>query len=130
MSAAHAQISPQLSQKAPDAATLVAVGEQRGHVRVIVEFDGPVPASALSPDPAFLARVKAQIKVRQDEIIATHFGSASAPREGRDFPRGLMRFDITPMFAVNVGISELEGLAADSRVVRIHYDQPNAPMRP
>jgi serine protease len=123
----HAQVSPALARKAPDAAEIVATATKKGYVRIIAEFTGPVPASEIRPDSAQLASVKARIAAMQDAIIASHFGSAANPRPGRGFQRGLLRFDISPMFAVNVTKTELEALAADPRIVRIHFDRLNRP---
>jgi hypothetical protein len=125
--ATTAQPSATLSAKAPDAAMITATAEQRGFARIIVEFAAPVPPNEMRPDPAFLASVKARIAASQDAIIAAHFGSASNPSDGKGFARGLRRFDITPGFAVNVDKAELESLAADPRVLRIHYDRPLSP---
>jgi len=124
---AFAQISGVLAGKASDAATMVAMADKKGFVRVIVEFAAPVPAGQLPTDPARLALVKTQIASMQDAIIASHFGSATNPAPGRGFVRGLVRFDITPNFAVNVSKPELEALAADSRVVRINLDELHRP---
>src|SRR5262249_10491830 len=127
-SGSHAeQISQQLAQKAPEAATIVAIAEQNGFVRVIVEFAAPVPPGEMRPDPAFLASLRERIASLQDAIIASHFGSALDPRPGQAFPRGILRFDITPGFAVNVTRAELESLAADPRVVRINLDRLESP---
>jgi hypothetical protein len=124
----HAQqISQQLAQKAPEAAAVVAIAEQNRFVRVIVEFAAPVPPSEMRPDPAFLASLRERIASLQDAIIASHFGSATDPRPGQDFPRAILRFDITPGFAVNVTRAELESLAADPRVVRINLDRLGPP---
>ena len=49
-------------------------------------------ASALQPDPAFLAPVKARIAAAQDTIVGDVFGSATHPREGQGFQRKLVRF--------------------------------------
>jgi len=127
VSAAFAQISGALVQKAVDAAMMVSMADEKGYVRVIVEFAAPVAAGQLPTDPARLAAVKAQIASMQDAIIASHFGSATYPAPGQGFVRGLVRFDITPNFAVNVSKAELEALAADPRVVRINLDQLHAP---
>ena len=124
----HAQqISQQLAQKAPDAATLVNIAAQNGYVRVIVEFAGPVPGGQLQPDPAVIADVKSRVAASQDAIIASHFGSAANPNQGQGFPRGLLRFEITPGFAVNVNNAELNSLAADPSVVRITQDRVYRP---
>ncbi len=122
-SGTRAQSSAELLKKAPDANILSAIAEREGHVRIIVEFSGPLPANQIIADPALLGSVKAQIASIQDAIIATHFASAAHPRNGQGFQRGLLRFDISPMFAVNVSRTELEALAADSRVVHIHLDR-------
>ena len=123
-SAIAQQPSAALLQKSPQATELTAVATQRGHVRVIVEFASPLPPSQIRPDPALLEPLKAQIAARQNAIIATHFGSASNPRPGQGFARRLTRMEISPMFSLNVNRAEMEALAADPRVLRIHYDQP------
>jgi len=125
--AASAQTSDDLAQKASNAAELTSVANQRGHVRVIVEFAGPPEARQLTPDPARIASAKAQIASMQDAIIEARFGSAN-PTSGQGFRRGLLRFDITPHFAVNVNSLELESLAADPRVVHIELDRLHAPV--
>jgi len=51
------------------------------------------------------------------------FGNAANPNQGKGFDRSLQRFDITPMFAINVSRAELDALASDSRVVRIHHNK-------
>ncbi len=126
-SVAHAQVSPALAGKAPDAAEMMDAAGKKGYVRIIAEFAGPVPADQLTPDPARLASIKSRIAAMQDDIVRTHFGSATNPRPGQRFPRGLMRFEIRPMFAVNVNQTELAVLAADPRIVHIHLDRLNAP---
>jgi subtilisin family serine protease len=118
-SISHAQVSPPLVQKAPDAAEMADIALKKGYVRIIAEFTGPVPAGQLRPDPAQLAPVKERIASMQGAIIASHFGSATNPRSGQGFQRSLVLFDITPMFAVNVTKTELEALAADARIVHI-----------
>src|ERR1700674_3459402 len=123
-SAIAQQPSGALSQKSPQAAELTAVATRRGHVRVIVEFAPPLPPNQIRPDPALLEPLKAQIAARQNAIIGTHFGSASSPRPGQGFARRLTRMEISPMFSLNVNRAEMEALAADPRVLRIHYDQP------
>jgi hypothetical protein len=94
-----------------------------GHVPIIVEFGSPVPSNQIKPDPDSLASLKSKISAIQDAIIAAHFGDAANPQPGRGFDRSLQRFDIAPMFALNVNGAELEALAADPRVVRIHQNK-------
>jgi hypothetical protein len=121
--ASHAQVQPALGQKSPDAAAIVALVERNGHVPIIVEFASPIPREQIKPDPSVLAPLKAQIAAIQDSIIRDHFGSASNPRQGQGFARSIIRFDITPAFAVVVNRAELEALAVDPRVVRIHLNK-------
>lgn len=119
--------SPALSQKASDAAAAVAAARERGHVRVIVMFPAPIPPDQIKPDAEGIARVKARVAEVQDAIIAAHFGSAASPAPGQGFDRALTRFPITPGFAVNVSLRELEALAADARVARLDLDRAVPP---
>jgi Subtilase family/FG-GAP-like repeat len=128
--AANAQVSPELAQKAPEADAIVAKAAQDGYARIIVEFAGPVPTDRLRPDPQVLGPLAAEIATRGNAIIASHFGSATNPSAGQGFPRGLSRFEITPMFAINVSPSELNALAADPAVVRIYLDHGGSPALP
>jgi hypothetical protein len=124
-----AQTSDALTQKAREAARLMATAQATGHVRVIVTFEPPVPPGEVKADPATIARIKAGVASMQDAIIAQHFGSATRPAAGKGFDRGLRRFDITPGFVVNVGPAELQALAADARVRGIELDQAVPPLR-
>src|ERR1700730_12259230 len=81
-SVCHAQVSPALAQKAPDAAEIVDIAGKKGYVRIIAEFSG---ANQVRPDPAQLAPIKQHIASMQDAIIASHFGSATNPRAGQGF---------------------------------------------
>jgi len=130
ISAAMAQTS--LFQKATEAAEIVAIAQRQGYVRVIVQFESPLPPDQIRPDPASIATVKARVAAVQDAIIATHFGSVTDPKPGHGFAREIKRFEITPAFAVNVTTAELEALAADPRVKSINYDRavPPAPRQP
>ena len=112
-----------LSQKATEAAEITAAAQQNGHVRVIVMFDPPVPQGQLKSDATSVANAKAWVAAAQDGIIASHFGNATNPAPGQGFDRGITRFPITPGFAVNVTLQELQALANDARVVRINYDR-------
>jgi subtilisin family serine protease len=127
VSAVQAQVSAQLAQKAPEAAAIAAMAAQRGYVRVIVQLDAPDVPTELRPKAEFLAPIKTQIASLQNTIIASHFGSATSPREGQGFPRNLVRFEIRPLIAVNLSAAELDELAADPRIVFIQYDQPMPP---
>jgi hypothetical protein len=116
-----------LSQKAPEAAEITAIAQRQGYARVIVQFESPV--GQIGPDPAGIADAKAKVAAVQDAIIGSHFGSAASPRPGQGFERWLIRFDITPGFAINVSAAELEALAADPRVQTITLDRTMAPTR-
>ena len=78
-----------------------------------MQFSAQTLADQPTRDAAAIATVKTQIASNQDAIIGSHFGSATNPTPGAGFPRGLLQFDITPMFAVNVSKAELDALAAD-----------------
>src|SRR2546421_8889575 len=125
-SAAAAQTA--LSQKAPEAAEMLAIAQRDGHVRIIVQFAPPVPAGEIRPDPASIAAVKSRIAAVQDTIISAHFGSAQNPASGQGFERGINRFDVTPGFAVNVTGAELQELASDPLVTIINYDRLMPPI--
>jgi hypothetical protein len=84
-----------LSLKASEAAEIAAIAQQNGHVRVIVLFDSPVPAGQLKSDPSSVANMRGQVAAAQDAIVATHFDSATNPRQGQGFDRALTRFPIT-----------------------------------
>jgi hypothetical protein len=124
--AAMAQTSA-LFQKATEAAEIMALAQRQGHVRVIVQFASPVPPEQIRPDAASIADLRAKIAAAQEAIIAAHFGSASNPRPGHGFARGLMRFDTTPGFAISLTLPEFEALAADPRVTHINLDRAMPP---
>jgi hypothetical protein len=128
--AVQAQVSPPLAQKAPAAAEMAARAAQRGYVRVIVQFAAPDVPTELRPNAEFLAPIKTQIASLQNTIIASHFGSATSPREGQGFSRNLVRLEIRPLIAVNVSLTELDELAADPRIVFIQYDRLARPSLP
>src|SRR5262249_25444592 len=127
-SAAAAQISGALSRKSDAAAEILSIAQRNGHVSVIVQFDSPVPASAIRTNAAAVATVGESVAAVQDRIIAAHFGSATNPARGQGFARGLTRFDITPGFAVNVTESELQELAGNPLVQHVNYDRPMPPV--
>jgi peptidoglycan hydrolase-like protein with peptidoglycan-binding domain len=111
--------SQALQEKAAEAAQIIALAEQEGYVRIVVEGASPV-STELTSEPTFLQDLKAHNHSIQDAIVMTHFGDPSNLRiEGR-FQRGFVRFDYTPTFSINVNRAELEALAADPRVVRIY----------
>jgi subtilisin family serine protease/sRNA-binding regulator protein Hfq len=89
-----------------------------------VMFAPPVPANQLKSDATSVANARARVAAAQDGILTTHFGSAANPAQGVGFDRGITRFPITPGFAINVTLQELEALAADARVTRINHDRP------
>lgn len=125
-SAARAQDTA-LRQKATDFATLSSTLDTTGHVAVIVEFASPTPPSEFRNDPDFLATLKSAIAAQQTAIINTHFGSVATPRAGAGFNRSLQLMSISPLFALNVTRAELDALAADARVVRIHPNSLDSP---
>src|SRR5882672_1178832 len=112
--------SATLTQKAPDAAKILNIAERQGYVSVIVEFTPPVAPGAMRPSADVIEPLKVQVRSIQDAIITKHFDSATDPRPGQGFNRSIQRLSISPMFAVNVNAAELEALATDPQVVRIH----------
>jgi subtilisin len=119
---AIAQPSPPLMQKATDPAGLLASADEKGGVRVIVEFESDVSEKDIQPNREVLDRVKSGIRRKQDIIIARHFGDANRPTPPQTFQRDLKRGSISPFFVINVTKSELEVLAADPDVIRINRD--------
>ncbi|MFL6799801.1 MAG: S8 family peptidase, partial [Xanthobacteraceae bacterium] len=122
-SVAYAQVSPLVAQKSPDADSLNTILDRDGYAFVIIEFAVPNAPSRFRADGAFLNDLKTRIATVQDSIIAEHFGNAAAPRAGQGFERALQRMDITAMIVLNVTRAELEALAADQRIVRIHENK-------
>lgn len=123
---AQARVSTALSQKAPDAASLTATVDANGFVPIIVEFASPFAPEELKAKEG-LARAKAEVAAMQDAIIAAHFGDPARPAPGQGFERSLRRFELSPMFAINVSKVELEALANDPRVLRIHENKLSRP---
>jgi subtilisin family serine protease len=126
-SGAQAQLSFVLSSKSPDATSILEATSRDGHVPVIVEFASPVAPADMSADAASVESAKAQIASVRDPIIARHFGNATAPRPSTGFTRGLQTYEVTPMFAVRVNSAELQSLANDPAIVRIHENKLSAP---
>jgi subtilisin family serine protease len=118
----YGQVSGPLADKAADANRLATLATLNPYIRVIVEFERPLPAGPLRHDPAVLATLKTRIAAAQDAILRDVFGDATNPREGQGFPRGLSRFEITAGFALNVNGAELYALASHPNVIRIHED--------
>jgi hypothetical protein len=126
--AALATVAPQamaqsskLSAKAQNLAAIMADVRAKGKSRVIVEFS--VSAADISTKSGLAAR-KASVRSVQDAVLASSFGSV-ANASASD--RALSRMNISPMFAIMANEAELDRLAADSRVVRIHLDGLNYP---
>src|SRR5688500_7338657 len=76
---AHAQASPELSRKAAEAGAIAAAAQQRGRVRIIVQFASP-PKPRDRGDAATAAEFRAAVAATQNSIIAAHFGRS--PRRG------------------------------------------------
>src|SRR5262245_19814986 len=108
-----------LAQKAPEAAEMLAQAQRKGHVRVIVGFDGP----PVRPDPEAIAAAKAQVAATQTALMRAHLDPAAG------FDRAITWFELTPAFAANVTAAELEKLAADPRVKSINLDHVVPPAR-
>jgi hypothetical protein len=73
-----------LAAKSTTADEITGIARRDGHVRVIVAFQEPLAASAMSLQaPSGVANVKAQVAATQDTIIASHFNDAANPRAGQ-----------------------------------------------
>jgi hypothetical protein len=113
--AAAQQPGAELLAKSSDAAAIVQRAAQ-GPVRIIVSYSLPdVAASGSSGD---VGRIEDQNRKLQDAIIADHFGPAAATAP----ERALRRMAITPAFAINASLPEIEDLARDNRVLHIGLD--------
>jgi subtilisin family serine protease len=112
-----------LAQKALDAAALLTQAQERGGIRVVIEFEPTLEEREVRPDDESINRVKESIRLRQNEILARHFGDPNNPRPAPGFERSLKRGTISPFFAINVTAVELEQLASDSEVSRINLDR-------
>jgi subtilisin family serine protease len=123
---AFAQSVP-LTQKSPDASEITQIAQDKGYVRVIVQFDRPASAAQVRPDTAGIQALRSAVAAAQDQIISSHFGSPASPASGPGFDRALTRFETTPGFAVNVTSAELNQLAADPRVLVINFDRAVPP---
>ncbi|MEA2933518.1 MAG: serine protease, partial [Variibacter sp.] len=122
-SAAEAQVSATLSAKAADAGQIVGIAQSRGHVPVIVEFVSASGEKILAQDAAQLADAQAKIAGARDAVLARHFGSAHDPRPAAGFSRSLQTYATAPFFALKLTAAELDALAADPQVVRIHENK-------
>src|SRR5688572_1397649 len=127
MATAAAQPSSPLAEKSVNAAEIVGVARQQGFARVIVQFESPLVPGQTTTDPAGIANARSRIAAVQDAIIERHFGSSAHPQQGPGFNRGITRFQITPGFAVNVTVQELEALAANPLVKSIQLDRLEPP---
>ncbi|MBI3703024.1 MAG: S8 family serine peptidase [Rhizobiales bacterium] len=125
----HAQqVSTALASKAPEAGSIATMAQTNGQVRVIVLLNAPAIANQARPDAAAIATAKAQVAAIQDTVLARHFGDARNLRQGQGFTRQHSRFEITPGFAINVDVAELEALAADPQVKSINIDRARPPL--
>ncbi len=123
-----AQLSSDLTRKTGDAGEIRDAIAKDSRVRVIVRYNDPAAAADMKADSqTSIDATKAANAAIQSAIIADHFGSADAPRDGTGFPRGIRRFDLTAGFAVNVTQEELNALAADPRITIINFDRQSKP---
>src|SRR4051794_635576 len=83
---AFGQTAP-LRQKSPDAGEIARIAQERGFVRVIVQFDRPASAAQVRADATGIGALRSAVAAQQDAIISTHFGSVSTPSSGPGFDR-------------------------------------------
>src|SRR5262249_4977001 len=126
--AALAQGSPTLRSKAASADALPAKATRAGSVRVILTLTGASRGAQSFPPKSSSTRQPSSpdrrgplgdgqaATVEQERILSTHVGDDETKRQ-RWSPRLIRN---SPYMAVTVTQAELEELAADSVVVRIH----------
>jgi subtilisin family serine protease len=121
-SSAYSQADGTAGERAASASALHSKATRTGgKVRVIVEFGAPVVGTAMG-EPAVASRdYVAALKSKQQDVIATHFADGASALNGRD--RSLTRMDYAPQFAINATAAEIDRLASDPRVVRLHEDK-------
>ncbi len=120
--------SPALTAKASDVNTIVSQTQQKSFARVIVQFAAAPAAADLRPgNEASVQSLREYTRTMQDAVIAAHFANAADAVPGTGTPRALVRFDVTPGFAVNATQAEIDGLAADPRVIAIAPDRLSKP---
>ena len=113
--------SAALRSKAVDANGLVRAAEQ-GRLSVIVEFAMPVTAQRALELGADAAATSAVHGV-QDRILADTFGTPDEARIRAGGPeRHVQRMSISPMFAFRGSLADVEALALNPNVVRIHLN--------
>jgi subtilisin family serine protease len=118
---AMGQPSTALSRKSPDAAEIQSRARASGLIRVIVEYRDPAgPArAALGTSAENIPAAVAENRAAQDAILSDRVGPPATALAGR----GLTRMDLTPAFAFDATVAELEALADDDRVVTIVLDR-------
>jgi hypothetical protein len=125
LAVAAAQPSRELAAKSTDAEEIVRQAAQ-GPVRVIVSYRPSDASTNGAPvgSQSDAGRIEAN-HLMQDAIIADHFGSPATLGP----ERALRRLDVTPAFAINASLAEIEALARDDRVLHIALDAARRPSR-
>jgi hypothetical protein len=115
-----------LRQKSPDAAEMYAAAQNRGSVRIIVQYRTPQgPARAnLGTAAENIPAIVAENHAAQDTILSSDVGP---PGQLSGAGTALRRFDITAGFAINATAAQIEALAQDDRVVSITMDRAFPP---
>ena len=118
------------SKLAEGSESLAKLWSDSAHLPIIVEFAMPPvpdPAGFNSPDDADAAHTQA-IRAAQDAILLELLGSPADVANAEASPdTNLKRMSFSPMFGMVATAGDLERLAADTRVVRIHEDGRAAP---
>jgi serine protease len=118
---AMGQPSTALSRKSPDSAEIQSRAQASGLIRVIVQYRPPAgPArAALGTSAESIPAIAAENHAAQDAILSDRVGPPATALAGR----GLTRMDLTPAFAFEATVAELDALAEDDRVVTIVVDR-------
>jgi len=112
---------------AGDAASIAGELAGDGTVRVIVELALPAAAASLPHEQALAEHGKA-VRSTQERVLNRVFGGTAQASQASGFDRGLRLFEISPMFAITVNGTELNRLAQDPDVQRIHLDRLSQPL--
>lgn len=112
-----------LSTKAPAAASLLAAATKNGSVRVIITLAAPQSAAArlAVPDDAAL---KASVKAVVEPFVTDMFAGTSTNRvQASAAAAAVKTMPFLPLVAAAVSASDLERIAADSRVAHVELDR-------
>src|SRR5262249_17441966 len=113
---ATAQVSDALVAKSPDAAEIQILAQQTGFVRVIVQYSVPAGAARAHLGTAN-ENITVIIQENHDAQTAILVDRIGDPATLTGPGRALTRMDVTPAFAINATVAEIDALAKTPRGV-------------